>query len=432
MNKHPYHEIMIDKYKDDVLEYIPGHIPLNGCDAYTMINPLWRVRDNGEEVILMLCRPNNQICRLCPESYQILKDYEESIKKKISWCIFKNGYAHNSTVNLYIHQLITGCHGNGKGTGTLSVDHINRDKLDNRKINLRIVGIEDHKLSHHIITDKYTDNEYIPGMKNPLWKVLIDGEEVLLMLCEPDKQICKLCPEAYSILLDYEKTIGKKLRWSIGQNGYANNSTIKHYIHQIIMGCYGNGKGTGTISVDHINRDKLDNRKINLRVVGQKEQISNSTGVLPGTKRQRQCTAKQLPEGITQNMLRKYVFYMCEVYDKKSGKTREFFRVENHPNAEKDYASSKSKDVSIFDKLHEANKIAEDLDNGILPVMKEKKFPLGVSISKDNQHLNFDRRVAENRYSIKMKLPIDYSIDEELEKLIDRVKLKYPTQGFFA
>jgi len=301
---HPYHATIVEKYKGDVLEYIPGHIPLIGCDAYTMINPLWRVRDNGEELFLMLCRPDNQILSLCPESYQILKDYEQTINKKLSWCISKNGYAINSSINLYIHQLITGCHGNGKGTGTISVDHINRNRLDNRKQNLRVVGL--------------------------------------------------------------------------------------------------------------------------------KEQLANSTGHLVGTKKQRQSTAKQLPEGITQNMLRKHVVYLCEVYDKKSGKTREFFRVENHPNAEKDYASSKSKEVSILDKLHEANKITEDLDNGIQPELKVRKLPFGFCLSKDNQNLTFEKRVDGKRYSLKMKMPTNYNLDEEIEKLTDRVKMKFPELHFFA
>lgn len=34
------------------------------------------------------------------------------------------------------------------------------------------------------------------------------------------------------------------------------------YIHQIIMNLYGQGKGINNLSVDHINRDPLDNRSI--------------------------------------------------------------------------------------------------------------------------------------------------------------------------
>lgn len=298
---------------------------------------------------------------------------------------------------------------------------------------------------HSVILKQYKDNllEYIPGhkplygryafaMKNPIWRVREDdGEEVLLMLCEPDNKICKLCPESYKIILDSEELLKKKLTWGLAQNGYVYNSTIELYIHQVITGCHGNGKGTKTISVDHINRNRLDNRKINLRVVEQEEQVANAKGVLPNTKRDRKGSAKQLPEGITQDMMRKHVCYFNEVYNKLTGKSREFFRVEDHPNSDKSYSSSKSKDVSIFDKLREANKIAEDLDNGILPETKVRKFPSGISLSKDGKNLNFDKRIGQSHYSVKMKLPADCNIDEELEKLIDRIKMKYPDQSFF-
>ena len=299
---------------------------------------------------------------------------------------------------------------------------------------------------HATIVEQYNENvlEYILGhrpqygrdaytMKNPVWRVKeADGEEVLLMLCEPDNQICKLCPESYKVLLDYEKMIEKKLSWCVGQVGYAANSQIKLFLHQVITGCHGNGKGTGTISVDHINRNRLDNRMINLRVVGQQQQIENTKGTLVGTKRERKSSARPLPEGITQDMLRKNVNYLCEVYDKATGKTRDFFRVENHPNADKDYSSSKSKDVSIFDKLREANKIAEDLDKGILPEAKVRKFPSGVSLSKDGKNFSFDKRIDGKCYSLKMKLTKDGSIDEDIETLIERIKMKYPEQSFFS
>lgn len=47
--------------------------------------------------------------------------------------------SHFETSGLHIHQIITGCYGNGKGTKTISVDHIDQDPLNNTWENLRIV-----------------------------------------------------------------------------------------------------------------------------------------------------------------------------------------------------------------------------------------------------------------------------------------------------
>jgi hypothetical protein len=91
------------------------------------------------------------------------------------------------------------------------------------------------------------------------------------------------------------------------------------YIHQIITGCYGNGKGTKNISVDHIDQDPLNNSLENLRIATREEQEKNSKGIKEGTKRER-SSKKDLPDGISYEMFKKYVYYNREFYDKEKKK----------------------------------------------------------------------------------------------------------------
>lgn len=59
---------------------------------------------------------------------------------------------------------------------------------------------------------------------------------------------------------DYERLY--KHKWHLHSAGYATNwGTINGYMHRFILGITGRSK-----VVDHINGDKLDNRKINLRI----------------------------------------------------------------------------------------------------------------------------------------------------------------------
>ena len=116
-------------------------------------------------------------------------------------------------------------------------------------------------------------------MKNPLWKINENGKDYLLMYCEKDT-ICKLCETSYKKIADFEllHNNGEKLTFGKGANGYIlthlNNSGIS--MHQIITGCYGNGKGTKNVSVDHIDQNPLNNTLDNLRIATREEQEQNS------------------------------------------------------------------------------------------------------------------------------------------------------------
>ena len=205
--------------------------------------------------------------------------------------------------------------------------------------------------------------------KNHLWYAidLTNGKEVVLMYCETDS-ICILCPQSYQKILDYERVHneGKKITFYKHQNGYIV-CPLNLFIHQIITNCYGNGKGTKNVSVDHIDRNQLNNTMENLRIATREEQEQNSKGIMAGTKRARKNNAKPLPEGIMQDMMKRYVNYYHEFLNKEETKSREYFKVEKHPKLEKIWIGTKSNKISIFEKLRMVNKVVDDLEQDIFP-----------------------------------------------------------------
>lgn len=70
------------------------------------------------------------------------EDYEEL--KRFTWGIYERGYVVvkvNNESPIYLHQMLV-----GRVKKPWNIDHINRDKLDNRKCNLRVIGyVESNK-----------------------------------------------------------------------------------------------------------------------------------------------------------------------------------------------------------------------------------------------------------------------------------------------
>jgi hypothetical protein len=291
---------------------------------------------------------------------------------------------------------------------------------------------------HKFINDKYNIINFTLGhyndngkdayvIKNPLWIINENDTEIILMYCEKDA-ICKLCEKSIEKIKEYEKNMngGKTITFFYHSNGYIYSS-VGLFIHQIITGCYGNGKGTNNISVDHIDQDPLNNTWKNLRLATRKEQEQNSKGIKEGTKRERKQSAKDLPEGITQEMLKKYVVYYHEWLDNEHTKKREYFKVEKHPKLHKPWITTKSEKISIQEKLNQANKVVENLDNNIYPEKGETILPKYVSLIniREKAHLVFEKRVHGKRLNIKMVLPDEYDLQEQLEKINEKIKQKY-------
>lgn len=112
--------------------------------------------------------------------------------------------------------------------------------------------------------------------------------------------------------------------WYVLEERYVMNSSTKQYLHHLIMDFKPAGRGFQQISIDHLDGDELNNRRGNLDYATPKQQQENSKGRIEGTKRNRQKTAIDLPDGIKQSELPQYVNYRDE-------ENKKYFVIEEHP-----------------------------------------------------------------------------------------------------
>ena len=285
----------------------------------------------------------------------------------------------------------------------------------------------------YIILDYGTPYKIVGGRyngqyRNMYWKVK-DNNQVYYLMHIKDTTYTKISIDDINKVINVDNT---RPSWYHNLTGYIattiNGTHQFYYLHQVIMNVHKEDLSSYERTVDHINRDKLDNRNSNLRIVSMSVQNTNRD------KQKRQEGAIDLPDGITHSDLPKYVVYRKEILDKESGKFREYFYICGHPNCDR-WETSKSNKYSNYEKLLMAIKklkelnddSSSDLDSDTESESEKVKLPKYVSYTnfRGSPHLILDRRTEEKRYNLKMLVKPD-NFEFELNYFIDKVNKKYP------
>lgn len=275
--------------------------------------------------------------------------------------------------------------------------------------------------SHQILYGKFS-GQY----RNMYWEVKDKNNEIYFIMHITNNIYTKFSKKDHDKVINYKDV---RPFWYLNNNGYIGttiNNTIDRniiYLHQYIMDVHNEDLTNYEKTVDHINRDKLDNRKENLRFANMSLQNENRN------KSARRCDAKtQLPE--LYKILPLYVQYRQEIYNKKNNMMREFFIID-HPKLDKIWESSKSIKISLSEKFKSVKLKLELIDNVI--TMKQYNMESGLNIILDlpigirlhNNQFIYDYKNKNNRYNIKRTIH-SKDIQNELDCIINDINTKYP------
>ena len=134
-------------------------------------------------------------------------------------------------------------------------------------------------------------------------------------------------------------------------------------------------------------------------------------------------------------MMKRYVSYTHEWLNAEHTRSREYFKVE-HPKLEKSWVTSKSEKVPLLQKLEHANKVVSDLEKGIFPdatagasstTAPAAVLPKYISliVMREKPHMVYERRRDGGREVLRMVLPQNYTIEDEIAKMKEKVEAKY-------
>lgn len=276
-----------------------------------------------------------------------------------NWEINEDGYAKSGDTN--IQNVII----DKENCENCDIFYKDKNKTNNRKYNIHYVSRDGRLVTKGCASKQYRNS----------YKVLEDEKGKYVEMNESGGK---------SFIFDYDDLMkvtslktdkGNYVSWYIHKTGTtidgsrdlcyveSRNGAKMIFLHAFLMDHMNNGKGQD--SVDHIDRNPLNNRRYNLRIATQAQQNQNTE------KRSRKHNAQPLPEGLQQKDMPKYVLYASETYGPNKV-FRDYFRIEKHPAQvgglikPRQWSSSKSKKFSLTEKLQQAKEKLEQM-NGLLP-----------------------------------------------------------------
>jgi len=326
----------------------------------------------------------------------------------------------------------------------ISYNFLNNNIYDYQKDNIQLVldskyydkfnDPQGYTILKYGTSHKITHGKYSEQYRNMYWKVQDCNNDKYYLMHITKNIYTKISKTDISKVLNYND---KRPFWYFNPNGYIattiSNDREFLYLHQYIMDVHNEDLTDFEKTVDHINRDKLDNRRDNLRFATMTVQNENRN------KTARRCDAKiELPEWLDE--LPKYVQYRQEIYDKTNNLMRDFFVI-NHPSLDKIWESSKSMNIHLKDKF-KATKLKLELLNNIISEQNYNKesgdnnkldLPIGIRLTDKNDKYQFiyDYRDVKTskRYTLK-KVISSKDIQTELDNLIDEINKKYPELNY--